>query len=45
MENLSKLNVKQLYKRLCPKCREVLINQIKEDLVDQQVREQLEEKD
>ncbi len=44
MENQAKLNIKELYKKLCPKCREVLIKQIKDDLVDAQIREQLEEK-
>ena len=42
MASQAKLNVKELYRKLCPKCREILIKQIKEDLVDQQIREQLE---
>jgi len=44
MTSQAKLNIKELYKKLCPKCREVLIKQIKDDLVDAQIREQLEEK-
>ena len=45
MERQAKLNIKELFGKLCPKCREVLIKQIKEDLVDQQIREQLEKKE
>lgn len=44
MPDQPKLNVKELYRKLCPGCREKLIKQIKEDLVDQQIKEQLEEK-
>ena len=44
MPNQAKLNIKDLYRKLCPKCREVLIKQIKDDLVDAQIRDQLEEK-
>ena len=39
------LNVKDLYGKLCPACRELLIQQLKNDLVDTQIREQLEAKD
>jgi len=42
MADQAKLNMKKLYKKLCPKCREVLIKQIKDDMVDAQIREQLE---
>ena len=45
MENQAKLNVKELFKKLCPECREILIKQIKEDMVDAQIRQQLEEKE
>ena len=45
MADQAKLNIKELYKKLCPKCREILIKQIKEDLVDTQIRQQLEEKE
>ena len=45
MKSQAKLNVKELFKKLCPKCREILIKQIKEDMVDVQIRQQLEEKE
>jgi hypothetical protein len=45
MPDQAKLNVKALYAKLCPQCREILIRQIKDDLVDQQIREQLEKKE
>ena len=45
MESQAKLNVKELFKKLCPECREILIKQIKEDMVDAQIRQQLEEKE
>ena len=45
MANQTKLNIKELYRKLCPACRDILIAQIKEDLVDTQIRDQLEEKD
>jgi len=45
MPKQAKLNIKELYRKLCPECREILIKQIKEDLVDTQIRDQLEEKD
>jgi len=41
----AKLNIKKLYGKLCPECRKKLIRQIKDDLVDQQIREQLEQKE
>lgn len=45
MPGQAKLNIKALYEKLCPECREKLIKQIKDDLVDQQIRKQLENKE
>lgn len=45
MGKQAKLNIKELYKKLCTECRVKLIKQIKEDLVDRQIKDQLEEKE
>lgn len=45
MPEQPKLNIKELYRKLCPACREILIKQIKDNLVDQQIKDQLEEKE